>query len=770
MALPNGLAQVGDIGAVLSLFGQNIVDSTSTIAAPFTSIQNRAAIPNIARDLKVSMGIERIQVQSLFQVQNESGLNGEPVYAAANDDRGLVRFVGQWSQLNDAYGPRVVGGNNLTDYVEITFFGTGLNILAITDNTARDWRATVDGGAEGANLYPSAASSSIITVRNYSCNIVVPIVSGLTLGTHTVKIRSNSVFSWTFNFFGFEVVNSSTALIVNPGSGWVNGMRYSTQNTQTVPHSTTFESGVLGSRGGRVVVYQKPDGSIAKAVQPTNASSTFLAAVNHTNEEVVRSYFPSEFGSGRSDDWSTNTNTNLTRYFTLDDGTTTLTATSSQVGPFGGRYGIYFAANQFITFTFVGTGLDLEFLIGPDTSSYSIAIDGTTIGNLPYVSTASPTLKVYRIASGLPYGTHTMRITASAVNPSNIILTRFITYQPKKPTIPTSVNELADYNVMGTFVANSVGNALTMSTGVLRKTWLRENQLVGTFTIGTPDGNHLSGIGMRTSTNGDYSEYTFFGTGVDLRFYDGVGGFNFNATVAIDGVSNVSAFTTSVYGGTGTTFNATTGALVAGGAANGGYGAGLVINGLTLGLHKIRVTRTGGATMVLDTYDIITPVHSVKYNTLATTQNTLSVGSGGVSDNRKLNLIKDQPPKVYAQSIGISGNVALPNSSTFVPMADMVLTIKVTGRRAVRLDFGASLYDAASNGNVQLAIFVNGEQRSIGFWHDPTVAGQPNHVQTHTTLNLSEGTYTVQGMWKTTGGTATITAIDQARVLAATEV
>ena len=72
--------------------------------------------------------------------------------------------------------------------MEITFFGTGLNMLVLNaTNAPRSAFISIDGGAEGADINPLA--SSILVGRNYSPNGVIQATSGLTLGIHTARIR-----------------------------------------------------------------------------------------------------------------------------------------------------------------------------------------------------------------------------------------------------------------------------------------------------------------------------------------------------------------------------------------------------------------------------------------------------------------------------------------------------------------------------------------------------------------------------------------------------
>jgi hypothetical protein len=141
----NGI-QLSNVQSALSAGTQAFVDQSALISVPATTIVGRAKIPDLANDFRASFGVERIPVQSIYQLQNEFGPNGEIVWAAVNDDRGLIRFVGGgWGLLNDSSGVRP-GSFVATDYLEITFYGTGLNILAY-NNASINYPLIVDGSA-----------------------------------------------------------------------------------------------------------------------------------------------------------------------------------------------------------------------------------------------------------------------------------------------------------------------------------------------------------------------------------------------------------------------------------------------------------------------------------------------------------------------------------------------------------------------------------------------------------------------------------------------
>jgi hypothetical protein len=222
----NGQALAG-IQNLLQVGTQGFIDQSATIPVPNTTIVGRAKIPDITNDMRASLGIERIQTQQIMLLQNEAGANGELVYSVVNDDRGLIRFVGSgWSSANGANGATILS-NVIGNYVEIVFYGTGLNLLGLPHTTTHVIQAYVDGVLTVSNIYSSVAYSSVIYSRNYAANSVVPVVSGLTLGIHTIKLVQNDGVA---NLYvpGFEVLNANASglININPGIGYINGQKY----------------------------------------------------------------------------------------------------------------------------------------------------------------------------------------------------------------------------------------------------------------------------------------------------------------------------------------------------------------------------------------------------------------------------------------------------------------------------------------------------------------------------------------------------------------
>ena len=519
---------------------QGFVDQSATIAAGtgnfITTIVGRAPIPNIAADLRASFGVERIMIQSIVQLQNEFGASGEPVYAAVNDERGLIRFVGSWANEISTSGSllyTVTSG----DYIEVVFYGTGLNLLTKLDAGAHAISVTLNGNSYGT-ISPS--TSTILNSRNYASNLVYNVVSGQNLGVHTVKLAAST--SPQVVCYGFEILNANASgnININPGTAYCNGKQYNnlladanpynplpatwytftlsstanatagatyTNNTQTftvlytiVGTSTLVCAGTgapAGSgnlsktsgigdttiafasstnttqKGYRVVQYLNADGTTGNAWTPVAAAPAYLTNVNHANEEIARTFHWREFGAGRSDDFSATNLTASGNYaFTLDDGTTTLVG--YQVASVSSDYpdGLRLNTPSTATLTFTFVGCGL------DVDMYAFGAAGNTVSIDGGSALAVPIQTVgiganVPIVSGLPYGTHTAVFTRGGAGIA-ISFKSFKVYQPKTPTIPTSSIAVGSYNVMGSFVANTTAAVLNTSTGVLRKSSSRE--------------------------------------------------------------------------------------------------------------------------------------------------------------------------------------------------------------------------------------------------------------------------------------------------------
>jgi hypothetical protein len=736
----------------------SILSATTTAGAPatgtfYSSVINRAPIVDITQDLRASFGIERISVPQSYEIPTEFGSNGEIVRGAVNDDRELIRFVGLFEDFNSADGNGVrFRATSTNSYIEITFYGTGLNwLVQYYSGYAGTFVYSVDGGSETSiSMASSATVSSVISARNYNANQVVNVVSGLSLGVHTVRIKRTDSSVTLFAFFGFETLNtfSTTSINVNSGISYIGGSKLVSQTNSLLPYNSTFESGTLGIRGGRVLVYQKSNGTIAKAVTPTNAAQANLTLADHTNEEVARVYYPREFGANRADDFSTSTSTSSAqRAFTLEDGTTNLNGANVGIIAFAtGSEGVYATngTSNYYTLTFVGTGLDIR--LGnndANAKAMTVSIDGSaSVGTISLAANAAGT--TVRVVSGLPYGTHVVKFTNANAGVSSPATVSFTVYQPKKPTLPEGCVELADYNVMATYVANTVAGQDTIGTGVLRKYTAREATYSGTW-IYQLSTTPMGGVDVYSSTNGDYMQYHFFGTGFDLRSASGASS---TWILTVDGSSNLSAFTTSSYGLT--SFTAATGTIITSAVTS---IAGTSISGLTLGWHTLRITKSAtAANNEWPAIDVITPIHSHKSSLNYDQQNTLPVGSQSISDNRVFTPIKDVgvQKKNISQAFQIT-SIPTSNASTDVPCPDLSVThYNTTGR--IKISYSSSVGTNSTGSQVVLSIYVNGNKVSLDKGAMSYASGATYTISDSILLNINKGFNKIDIYWRMSGG------------------
>lgn len=688
---------------------QAFIDQSTLISVPNTTIVGRAQIPDLANDLRASLGIERIPTQQVILLQNEFGPNGEPVYSA-NDDRGLIRFIGNWTQHNSSYG--VFAGSDISGYLEISFYGNALNVLTLNDGV-RNYMVSIDGGSETGPYWPSAASG-ILGNRNYAANQIVNVASGLTLGLHTAKIRAGAV---NMVIMGFEILNVNTSGLVNinPGTAYKNGTKY----TNTLVDSVAYNTGVTGTTGGRIVRYLNADGSMGQAFTACGTPA-YLTSTDHTNEEVARTYFWREFGSGRgADDFSLLPNSpSSDRAFTLEDGNTSLIGSAVLTLNVGGTDILSpVATNSYVTLIFIGCGLDIirQDSITATGGSYTLYIDGVNQGSLSNVG--STLARRERIVSGLPYGTHTVKIFATSVVTYNFGIKQFIVYQPKKPII--SGIEICDYNVLANFVQNSTTSVLSLATGIIKKTntreWIYVEGTGGTvnWATGLNVTVNIDGWGFVTDRVNSYYETTFFGTGFDLRVTCASNSSN-SELITLNGLTlNTTNFPTltgnnGVYGST-LAFNTGTGVLS---SNNGGArvdGCGFWVKNLPLAKYTIRIlNQTAGSYLYTGASDFITPIHSYKSNLYADLQNTLPVGSQSLMDTRKISMIKEALPanKAWAQAVGIYSG---PNnySASMIPMTDMSVTIKTTGN-PLEIHAYAAVLGTVNGQNIFIQLCVDG--------------------------------------------------------------
>jgi hypothetical protein len=686
-----------------------VLNATTTAGSPvagtfWSSIPTRSAMPDLSQDLKSHMAIERIMVQQLQKLQNEFGPNGEQVFASATDLFNQIRFVGNWTApTSNASGPLILAGATGTDFFEVTFYGTGLNVVIYTDSAARPYTVSVDGATATSSSTP--AGTNILISRQQSLNQIIPLATGLTAGIHTVKFVSTGTTTNSV-IYGFEILNS-TAVVTTPGVAYVGGKKLALNALSSI----AYNAAVTGTRGGRVLQYLSSAGVVAQAFTPVNSAAATGASADHTNEDPYRVFYVREFGAGRSDDFSYLTTTR-SAFYTLDDGTTTLTASNISAQTLNNVEGFaYSATGQTFQLTFVGTGCDIQSTASSNINLVITAsIDGGTGFTVPNIPVGG--VGTSKIVSGLPYGTHTVLLTLTTATAGQYSLISFAIYQPKKPTLPSGAMELADYCVMAPFIANTVPGSAGVAQGILRKAAVREIiPYNGTFTtdasVATGTACAIAGLRLLTATGGAIYKYTFFGTGFDFRYSHPSTVCTY--TVAVDGTTNLTSLgaTTGGYGTGFTSFNAGTG-LITTAATSGAYGNGAYLNGLALGFHTVTITLTSGSVMVMEALDIITPVYSAK-SEVGDQQNTLMIGSNALSDNRKLTVLKDNSaqPKAWSMAYGVVSQPSTTSTSP-VPCPDMSATVK-TNAGLIMISYSITLYTPSAGAYGEFYVYVDGQ-------------------------------------------------------------
>ena len=720
------------------------------IDVPHTQIKNRAKIIDLSKDMAVNFGINRIHTQQIFKKLEEHGPNDEQVWGVENDKFDQIRFVGYWENENGLQGAEVIQENSTTDYVEITFYGTGLNIMVYFDGASRDYRYSVDGGAESGNIYPSGGDG-IMNGRFYEHNQIIPVVSGLTLGIHTVKIRSANTFSFNIRVNGFEVLNESSQLQVNEGYTYIDGLKVN-HAAEAVGYNSDFENeyGTAGAKGGAVILYIDDQGNVKKDIQYTDVNPLYLENADHSNEEEIRRHFFREFGQGRADDLSTMPLTGGDDTFALHDGTTSMWTNDGAASTIYDVEGIFLSDNNdFACITFVGTGLDMFYTRddGNSTADIEVLIDGVSQGSLNNSILAGGPLRV-TLCSGLPYGTHTVKIRNNSSGAQDPTFSSFMVYAPKKPTLPENCVELSSYYLMADYQAPAGSQDNTdMPQGVIFKSAQREFLYYGSGWSFILDNAKINGNTVSTSTSSDYFEYTFFGTGfVLLESFSTTN----NCTLTLDGSSDFSSYTFNTYGGGNGSFTPATGVYVGQDGSNNM----LAITGLDLGLHTIRVTSNNSSSMGINGIGIVTPVHHAKDNGPVAIQNTLPIGSCALSDSRNVKGVEVGRNRGY--SLAYNDNTTRADLTVRPIPGISPVTIKTSGK-PVRVSIRISTDNSGGSGSFQAQFFlrVNGEYyrdtASIIFEESDTSVTGSNKSKTFTSLiSLDAGYHTFVIYWACT--------------------
>jgi hypothetical protein len=726
----------------------------------FSQIANRAPIVDLANDLRVNIGQYRIATHECFRIQNEAGPNNECVSAIPGDDYGMVRLAGDWGFENNVYGSHIIA-TVPGSFIEVTFYGTGLMLYGFCSN--RTYVVNVDNGSDVT--VSTGGSSAVENGRFYSPYTPIEAAKFLTQGIHTVKIRQTAS-GQNIAIQAIEVINSpsstlSQALRANPGSAYIGGLKVAASAQAIQGPKTGFENisdASVGTRGGRAIVYLKASGSVAKAFTKVDATALYLNSADHSNEEVIRTYFPREFGTYRTDDFAGAWSSGATRLGVLDDGTTSLQGISSAVyssqGPMqsgGSPEGAIALTGGSIYFTFVGTGLDL--LInqsGGSADSYSVAVDGGAVGSLNTRADIVP--HVQKVASGLPFGTHIVKLTRTTSTGAGTWISEFRVYCPKKPTLPEDALELADYNVVADYVANNTAGVETIAQGVVRKHIAWNGILLSEGTTGTTNWAYtpvsptqfVGGIQVSSDRTNAAAYIWFYGTGMELRYHTS-SNHSSDITVAVNGVqmSAGQPFSGATYGGG--TFNGSFGKLSQQNASS-TFGCGFRALYGFLGWNRFSFhNNNSNQHLVIQSADLITPIHSYDGQVLSVNaQNTFSAGAG-VLDNRKTSPFPLKEGRLKARAKGRQNSVTSFLSGGSSPHPLISVPIRTYGGK-LSIDM-TTYWENQSSGNPYLSfyILVDGKLAGLPWTHqiNANVGGIGNPFHFHKEFQVPAGYHIV---------------------------
>ncbi|MFM2009548.1 MAG: hypothetical protein RIR02_1498, partial [Pseudomonadota bacterium] len=313
-----------------------------------------------------------------------------------------------------------------------------------------------------------------------------------------------------------------------------------------------------------------------------------------------------------------------------------------------------------------------------------------------------------------------------------------------------------------------------ISSGVLRKFSIRESLFSGTWAVQSLDPGYMGGFNIRSNTATNYVEHTFFGTGCNLRL--GLANAAQNLSFTINGSSNLTGISSFVNTGSGLTYTASAGTLTGtlSGHASPPYNAAiLTITGLTLGVHKIRITQnnTGVDYLYADALDVITPVHAYKEIGPARMQNTSLIGSSAVRDLRSFSpvQISESSKKAWCQAVGIGGSPTLSSpATTYIPLPDLSCTIKTTGN-PIEVSVWSNMNNSVNSYTSSILIFINGVLQAPGSSKYLQTGNATFEVSFRRMFYLPAGTHRVEVYWWNENVGMTVTAVSANRSLTVRE-
>lgn len=341
-------------------------------------------ITDFAGDGRLRFGMEFIKPKNFWR--DEFG------YFQTEDER--LRFIGGWDKDSDGFYYCYKNG----DAVYITFYGTSLLAYVKSSSVATD------------GLYIKVDGSSPVSQDlNFGIDVnkgsLIKLADNLLEGVHTVKVYLNE--DRLFAIKGFVIFNpiSDSKIRVNKGSHYIldtNVLFSSTTEIDLVDYS---------DNGQRDIIFATRAGTIELG-SGNNVGSIPLYGVStdHANEEVsfemdVLNYYNL---ISDADDW---TGILATSDFALYDNEQSILWSNT-------------ISTSRVQLRFHGTGCDIDINVASGNITYSI--DGVA---QTAITPVAGKRQIVKLASNLPYQSHVIDITFSALS-INVFFYNSIIYRP----------------------------------------------------------------------------------------------------------------------------------------------------------------------------------------------------------------------------------------------------------------------------------------------------------------------------------------------------
>ena len=475
-------------------------------------------------------GSQRHKFKSLQLLEQETATHGQSVFSI--DGRKWARAVGDAHEtIFDTNGNYIrFDGNQTTHFYEFVCYCSSLNMILECAPSNRHAEVSINGGSETSFDTAETVQNSPLKSRFVDAGTLFSVVTGQTLGIHTIKIRAEDG-SDRVQIYGIEPVVQDTSNVNNiqiPSQNVVSyGKKFTVSGT---PHYDPF-NGMSGAKtlaqlgdyidtatslgmenwkagtsnyykpfnGGRVIKWVDSSGNIKTSVtmMPPNAQNISGTASNSfsdgevqagTNDhtitfdtttlanatplsEVAKTFHWREFGNGSANGGTGATYADASMLSGDDDIAYVMDdGLTSLVGKDVNYHATYGFSRESVNdgyyMTFIGTGITTDSYVGKKTW-----------------------------AQNLPYGTHIISVLTDSSNADQglakldgvTIKSDFSStsgqqvwqwmlgknesgglsfHQPKKPPIPEDAVVLADYMLMADHVKRTSADYGNLSKGV----------------------------------------------------------------------------------------------------------------------------------------------------------------------------------------------------------------------------------------------------------------------------------------------------------------